>query len=167
MISRRLQSRQRGFTMIELMVSMSVTLVGLAGLLTLYGSTSRANRFSATYSEAAELASSTMEQLQGPTVDQLEVLPSYPGMEAGLASDDSGSFAYSGFPIIQSRGGLAFARQFTMTNIPATSGDLVRLRLEVYWFDNPDITDPEGSPGSDDSRYSVVLETLLAREAVN
>src|SRR3954469_23334093 len=60
--------RQRGFTMIEVMVSILVTAIAIIGIVSLYMAESRASAYSRHTSEASVLAEDGMEKLRSLSV---------------------------------------------------------------------------------------------------
>src|SRR4051812_4236556 len=56
--------RQRGFTLLELLVTMAVTIIGLLGLMAMYVATAKGNEATARSSAAVSIAQDTLEELR-------------------------------------------------------------------------------------------------------
>ena len=56
--------RQSGFSLIEIMIAMVVSLIGLAGLMSLYVTTSKSNQRATNLVVASTVAQQTMEELR-------------------------------------------------------------------------------------------------------
>lgn len=132
---------EQGFTIIELLIALAVSLIGLAGLLTLSMAITSGSRSSIRATEATALAESVLEELRRePITDIVAVFGALP-ISAQL-------------PDVTGRNDLLFARKLVVEAVPAEE-ELVRVRVEVSWNDTP--AAPAGD-GSDDHR--VLLEVL-------
>src|SRR5687768_15423462 len=78
----RSRSAQHGFTIMELLVALGVTMIGLAGLMTLYSVTARANRGTTVTTDAMEAAAEAVEELRGMSVAQIEGTAPYAPIDA-------------------------------------------------------------------------------------
>ena len=185
------RDKNAGFTLIELMVSMSVTLIGLAGLLTMHASTTQANRDSADHAQATELAVSIMESLQGYSLGQIAAL--YGTTEADInalfSSADSRWFRTNTDNLVDSslrtmNDGRQFDTGILLIPVVGTSTQVVRLVIFVDWLPTTslglppeDLDDSFSAPGDPQedfpdhtispNRNVIMLQTLLAREAAN
>jgi type IV pilus assembly protein PilV len=74
---RRPVSSERGFTLMEIMVSLVITVIGLAGVLMMQANTVKSNRVSGHYSRAANIAEETMEAIRGTKISELTANPTY------------------------------------------------------------------------------------------
>jgi prepilin-type N-terminal cleavage/methylation domain-containing protein len=146
--SRRRRSQQGGFTLVELLVTLTVTVIGLAGMLSLFNANSRNSAISSRTAHAATAAQETIEELRGIPVATLTTL--YGALPIEDADLDP----------IDGPAGLVLNRRMSFSSLPVASGDLFLLRVEVYW------TDDGATPGSDDGRYdhTVALELVRTRQ---
>ena len=137
---------QAGFTLIEIMVTMAITLLGLAAMLTLHGTVAEGNRMSVESAEASAVAESALEDLRQDSIARIETTYNAVPIDVNLAD-------------VQGRNSQVFARRLL---VQAVSGqaDLVKLRVEVSW------TDSGAAVGADDGIHDhrVVLEELRTRE---
>lgn len=72
MRSRPAITRAGGFTLIELMISMTIMTVALLGMLGLYRSASASNAFARRFSEAHSLAAARLESLRPLALDAVQ-----------------------------------------------------------------------------------------------
>jgi type IV pilus modification protein PilV len=73
----RPRARTRGFTLIEIMVSLAVVIIGLLGIMALQTTTVRANRLARNLDRARVYAEQVMEDVRGKNMQTTPVLP-YP-----------------------------------------------------------------------------------------
>ena len=132
---------EQGFTIIELLIALAVSLIGLAGLLTLSLAIANGSRSSIRATEATTIAESALEELRRePLADLVAVFGALP-----IAAQ---------LPDVTGRNDLLFARRLVVEEVPDNQ-ELVRVRVQVSWNDTP--AAPAGD-GSDDHR--VLLEVL-------
>ena len=62
---------QGGFTMMEIMVSLVITIIGLSGVLMMQADTVKGNRRSVQFTRAAMIAEESMESARGLSVDTI------------------------------------------------------------------------------------------------
>jgi type IV pilus modification protein PilV len=62
---------ERGFTLIEVLVALLITIIGLAGVLMMQASSSRANRQNAEFTHASMIAEETLESARGTNITTL------------------------------------------------------------------------------------------------
>jgi prepilin-type N-terminal cleavage/methylation domain-containing protein len=143
---------QRGFTLLELLITLSVTTIGLVGLLSLHLSIVRGNDGASRSAEAQQLAVNEIESLRSltPTVlmatlaTNLTVLP----------------------PILQrvrpvvGRAGMSFTVTTTVSPIPDLLVRLFKIRTVVSWTENGGVTGSNG--GQLD--HAVALELVRTRQ---
>jgi prepilin-type N-terminal cleavage/methylation domain-containing protein len=120
--------RQRGFTLVELLVTLSVTTIGLIGLLSLHLSIARGNDGASRASDAVAIANGTVEQLRAQrTTDLLVTLTgtstSNPPLDVTMST-------------VAGRGGMTYRRRVLVTPLLAASGSLWLLRCEVGWTED-------------------------------
>lgn len=138
---------EQGFTVIELLIALSVSLIGLAGLLSLSTAITAGTRSSIRATEATALAESVLEELRRePMTDIVTAFGPVP-----IAVQ---------LPNVAGRNDLLFGRKLSVEQLP-TEQDLIRMRVEVTWNDTP--AAPLGD-GSDDHR--ILLEVLRDEGAV-
>ena len=118
-------SRQRGFTLLELLVTLTITTIGLVGLLSLHVSLTRGNELSARAQEGAVIANQTVENLRSQRpADMMTTLTGNPASVPPLTVT-IGTAA--------GRNGLTYRRSVTVTALTAT---LWKLRVVVGWTDD-------------------------------
>lgn len=146
---------QGGFTLIELLVALSVTVIGLIGILSLHMATSSGNRIASQTAEATTIAQRTMDELRTMTID-------------AIVADHGGTLPFENSPILDSevypnpvpgRAGMQYYRRLSAYDLSSMSTNLVRLRVEVRWTDDgtdPSLIDP-------DDIHRVSLELIRTR----
>jgi prepilin-type N-terminal cleavage/methylation domain-containing protein len=138
---------QAGFTMVELLVTLAVSAIGIAGLLALQITTVRTNATSSQAAEAVTVAERTIEEARGFSVD--EMLVEY---EAGALPID-----YDFDQLTVAGRTTTYLRRILVEENP-DSTDLLRIRVEVYWAE-------EGRDVNDlANRHTVALEILRTRQ---
>jgi prepilin-type N-terminal cleavage/methylation domain-containing protein len=145
--------RQSGFSLIEILVAMTVTILGLTGLMSLYTTTVQGNSRAARTVLASTVAQQTMEELrslpmqtpvtgyEGPTLEGL--VGGIPASDVALADVTQGNMLYK-----------------RKVSVAQPLVDLLRVRVEVSW------TDEGAADTSTDSRlkHSIVLESIRTRQ---
>ncbi len=152
--------RQSGFSLIEIMIAMVVSLIGLAGLMSLYVTTSKSNQRATNLVVASTVAQQTMEELrsmplfppmvgyQGPTIQS----------EFGIPVTD-----FRILPDIVRHANTSYRRFVTVEPLAPISpslNDLFRVRIVVAWSDD----------GADETtadtrlQHRAVLETIRTRQ---
>jgi prepilin-type N-terminal cleavage/methylation domain-containing protein len=156
---RRRYIRQKGFSLLEILIAMTVTLIGLAGLLSLHLTTVRGNSRATRTVMASVIGQQTMDELRNlpvraPTVGYLE-----PTLENrfGIPSTDVP------LPVAQGPDGTSYQRLVSVTPLGPVGDpleNLVRVRIEIRW------TDEGASAATTDSRlrHRMVLETIRTRQ---
>ena len=118
--------RERGFTIVELMVALTILLIGILGVVSILAVTFRASAYSRHATEATVIAEQKLEELRGSIT-----------LPADGSYDDGGT--------IDSRGVLDSAALFTRTWVVSTvnptdaNGNSVTLRqieVTVAWNEN-------------------------------
>jgi prepilin-type N-terminal cleavage/methylation domain-containing protein len=137
--------RQRGFTLLEMLITLAITTIGLTGLLSLHVVTTKSNELAARSGEGVAVAQQTLEQYRNRQVLM-------------LLSD----FGVSTLPLdvnlntIVGRAGTTFGRRLIVEEMTSVSNSLIKLRVEVFWTD-------EGAPGGD-LDHRVALEVIRTVE---
>jgi prepilin-type N-terminal cleavage/methylation domain-containing protein len=137
---------QRGFTLLELLITLSVTTIGLVGLLSLHLSVARGNDGATRSAEAQQLCVNELEALRAMDFATLMVALAGPG---------------TGFPRTRTnpalgRGGFPYTVTSTLTDLPTISSNLVKIRVVTTWAE-------EGatfSGGSGAFDHSLALEVI-------
>lgn len=133
--------------MVELLVTLAVTVIGLAGLVAIHGSGIKANRVSRESAGAIEVGERIMEDLRGIPADQ--IAPRFD--PDGTLPVDVQLGTVTGGPV-------PYAVRLIAEEIPADT-DLVRIRIEVNW------TELGAAPGAEGGRYDhrIVLEMVRTK----
>ena len=155
--------RQGGFTLIEILVAMTVTIIGLAGLMSLYVTTVQGNSRAIRAVKGSGVAQQTMEELRSlPVQAPLSALPyDGPTLEntMGIPSTDVA------LPTVTGPDGTVYQRLVSVTPLgvfPSPLANLVRVRVVVAWAD-------EGAAATTTSarlRHQFVLEAVRTRQDV-
>lgn len=140
---------QGGFTLLELLVTMAVTVIGLLGLMAMYVATAKGNEATARSGAAVAIAQDTLEELRSLSMQALV-----------------DRFGQTDLPIdanldtVAGRDGTTYNRRVTVDELPVISRDLVKLRVEVSW------TDDNADPDADDGAHAHRLGLEIVRSAV-
>jgi prepilin-type N-terminal cleavage/methylation domain-containing protein len=141
---------QRGFTLLELLITLSVTTIGLVGLLSLHLSVARGNDGASRSAEAQQICATQIETLRAQPVR---------AMMKALSGDGDTLPPYTAAPIVlQGRGGM----EYTVTRSVVMVGALWRLRVVTQWAEDGATLGSNG--GQLD--HSVALEVLRTYEEV-
>lgn len=124
--------RQRGFTLLELLITLTITTIGMLGVLSLHLSVGRGNDSAARSAESVTVAKDTMEWLRSLR---------YPDMLAALGNiaPALGTPVTVTLPTSAGRAGMTYRRQVVVTMLSsdvATGSELIRLRVEVSWTED-------------------------------
>lgn len=119
---------ERGFTMVELLVTLSVTTIALIGLLALHITVARGNDGAGRSIEAVGVANGTMEQLRAQR--PLDMLKTITGSATAVPPQDVTLSTVAG------RNGVTYRRRVVVTPLTAASASLWRVRVEVGWTDD-------------------------------
>jgi prepilin-type N-terminal cleavage/methylation domain-containing protein len=142
----RARRRQRGFTLLEMLITMVVTVIGLTGLLSLHVVTAKGNATTSRSGEGVAEAEATLEEIRGLSMTAMFA-------EFGVAT----------LPIdanlntVAGRAGTTFTRRVQVTEMTAASTNLVKIRVEVGW------TDAGAAPGSEGGMYDHLVSFELIR----
>ena len=138
----------------ELLVVMGVSLFGLAGLMSVYTISSRANSNVGASAEAIDVCEQAMEEFRSMSVADVEALAVYgPITSAGFGPVEHHEGDFSG------RNNVIFDRKVSAIQLPGAAG-LVRIKVDVSWTD--DGGDPDYAP-SPNQVHTVSLEMLRTR----
>jgi prepilin-type N-terminal cleavage/methylation domain-containing protein len=140
-------SDQHGFTMIEILATLAVTLIGLGGLLTLHHVISEGTATSSQMAEASSIAEEALEEVRQLRFTALET-------RFGAVPIDVDLEPASG------RNDRVYERHLLVETLAEVSADVFRVRIEVTW------TEAGAAAGSDDGAHdhTFVLETFRTRQ---
>ena len=137
---------QQGFSLIEVLVALTVTVIGVMGLLTMHVSAIRGNQYISKAAEANVIAKGTFERLRGQTIDEIEA-------------------RFSPLPIVDwvmnpvsGHAGQVYRRQLNVAVSPLST-ELIWFQIDVMW------TDEGATPGSNGGihDHTISLETVKTR----
>ena len=111
---------QRGFTLIEIMISMALLVIGLLGVIALHATTVKGNRMSRELERARVYAQQLMEDLRGQTI----------GYALDHMTDDIDD--------IVTPDGVTYSREYEITNI----GNLRMVTVTVTFYEDGDSSTP-------------------------
>ncbi|HTE51086.1 MAG TPA: prepilin-type N-terminal cleavage/methylation domain-containing protein [Kofleriaceae bacterium] len=138
---------QRGFTVIEVLITLAVTLIGLAGLMTLHHVISEGTASAGRLAEASSVAEAALEDVRREPFTRLET-------QFGTAPIDVELEQAAG------RGERVYERRLFIVPLDAVSPDLFRVRIEVSWSEDGATAGAEG--GLHD--HTLVLESFRTRQ---
>lgn len=157
----RRERGQRGFSLIEILVAMTVTIICLAGLMSVYTTTVQGNSRAGRSVIASAVAQQTMEELRS-----LPVQPPVAGYQGPtLVSKVGGSIPAVDFPLVDvtAQDGTIFKRTVTVEQLVLPSqplSNLLRVRLVVAWADEGAAFDAADRR----LRHRIVLESVRTRQ---
>lgn len=144
-LPRSQRGAEAGFTVIELLITLGVSMICLAGLLSLHTAIARGNQSGSRSSEAVTAAELTLEEARQMSFTAIQAtygaLPIETDLEPVVGRNDN-----------------SYRRELHIEDVPGV--DLVRVRVVVAW------TDSDAEPGADDGAHDhqVALEVLRTRE---
>jgi Tfp pilus assembly protein PilV len=143
-----MKRKQGGFTLLELLLTLTVTTIGLIGLLSLHLSIARGNDLATRSSEAASIGNAALEQLRAARIpDMMQQLTGNPAATPPINVN---------FGTVVGRNGMTFRRQVKVTQLNNASTSLWLVRVEVGW------TEDGAAQGAD----SGTLDHMIASEVV-
>ncbi|MEZ4360876.1 MAG: prepilin-type N-terminal cleavage/methylation domain-containing protein [Kofleriaceae bacterium] len=117
---------QRGFTLLELLITLAITTIGMVGVMSLHLSVGRGNEGAARANEAVTVATETVEWLRSMTFPELEAAL---GVVPALGPDVIVALAD-----VPGRNAMAFRRRAIVRVLSGGPGTrLTRFRVEVGW----------------------------------
>jgi prepilin-type N-terminal cleavage/methylation domain-containing protein len=156
MPARRRPRGQRGFTLLELLITLSVTTIGLVGLLSLHLSIARGNDGASRSAEAQQLAVSELESLRAMSI---------PIMMTDLTTNSNPPLPTAPrVRVVTGRSGMSFTITTTVVALPSLSAgpSLIRIRTVVTWTEEGGVAG--GNGGQLD--HSLPLEVVRTRQEV-
>ena len=157
---RHRRARERGFTVTELLVALTVTVIGLAGLLSLHVTTVRGNASASRALEAVALAEETLEILRSKSIGDIEqaygiaVTGSVQTVDFG-ATTPSSAF---GATTMTGRANQQYSRRLHIKVLDPAQPNLIWVQAEVVWNDS---APPPSLPAP--GEHSIKVETVRAR----
>jgi len=130
--------------MVELLVALAVTMIGLTGVMAMHTSSARANRVTKETTAATEICERTMEQLRALSVD--EIVTTLGEGELPLEVELS----------VATTGHVTYTRLLSADEV-ADNPNLVRFRVQVEW------AEAGGVLGADGGRYDHSISLELVR----
>ncbi len=155
--TRRHRLRQQGgFSLIEVLIAMVVTVVGLLGLMSMHTTSVRSNRSSSDLVMATAIAQQTMEEVRtlpfvSPTPTARSITSVFGATPINVALT----------PVL-GQADKPFQRQLTIEPVLAVSPDLLRIRVVVSWTE-------DGAPiatADPRLRHQFALETIRTRQEI-
>jgi prepilin-type N-terminal cleavage/methylation domain-containing protein len=140
--------REAGFTMIELLITLSIAVIGMTGVLALHLATTRANANTAATADAITIAQQTLEDARALSLAEMYA-----------AYDDDGAlpidYDFDQTTVLGRT--TTYYRRIVVEGVGGSS-DLLRLRVEISWGD-------DGAAIDDDAHHHVIaLELLRTRQ---
>jgi prepilin-type N-terminal cleavage/methylation domain-containing protein len=142
------RGEQSGFTLVEILVTMTITIIGLTGLLSLHMATIKGNQIASRSAEATTFAQEVIEELRTRTVDSIIAQYGLLPVNDELIDSPAG------------RAGMTYTRRLWINELTTMSEDLIRIRVEVSWAD--DGADP--ATADESLRHSIALEIVRTRQ---
>jgi Tfp pilus assembly protein PilV len=145
---RRRPAREGGFTIMELLVTLLVTMIGIAAMFSVFGSTSAATADAREFNEALAQGESALEELQASSIAELEAMPPY----TTITTTKWGPVEYHEGPGFGATG-VSYTRT---VEAKALDDDLVWFRIAVSWFS-------AGAEDNSDKAHRIQIETVRSR----
>lgn len=148
--------REGGFTLLELLMTLGVTTIGLVGLLSLHLGLVRGNDGASRAAEATQLGHATLESLRAAHHrDMLEDLTGNPlaplPIDVNWCRRDNGVVLAT----VVGRNGMTYRCRVVVVSPPGAPG-LSRIRVEIGWTDD----------GAEQGAQDGLLDHLIAVEVI-
>ncbi len=140
---------ERGFTLMELLITLGVTTVGLIGLLSLHLSVVRGNDGASRSAEGSVIATQELESLRAQRIP--DMMMTVAGNATALPPQ-----TLSTLGTVSGRSGMTYRRLVKVT-APTSSPNLWLLRVEVSW------TEDGAAPGAGSGAYDHTLAVEVLR----
>lgn len=150
--ARRPARGPRGFTLLELLITLSVTTIGLIGLLALHLSIARGNDGASRAAEAEQITATALEELRGQSARTM--MKTLTGNS--LAVPPATATAYT----VQGRNGLSYSVTRSVTALTATSSSLWLVRVSTSWGEEGAAIGSAGDPLT----HTIALEVIRTIE---
>ena len=135
--TRRATSGQRGFTLLELLITLSITTIGLIGLLSLHLSITRGNDGASRAAEAQQITASTLEALRGLRIANGDLMRTLTGNPAANPP------VVAAAVIVPGRAGANYSVVSSVTALPAAPA-LWRIRVQTSWTEDGAVAGANG-----------------------
>jgi prepilin-type N-terminal cleavage/methylation domain-containing protein len=119
---------ERGFTLLELLLTLSVTTIGLIGLMALHLSIARGNDMSNRTAEASSIANGLLEQLRAARASDMVFQITGNASDTPPIDQDMGP--------VTGRANMPFGRRVLVTSLPNASTNLWLVRVEIGWTED-------------------------------
>jgi prepilin-type N-terminal cleavage/methylation domain-containing protein len=129
---------ERGFTLLELLITLSVTTIGLIGLLALHLSIARGNDGASRSADAQQIAATEIESLRALPITSTGTTPSL--MYALTTSQVLVLPTAARIRTQPGRTGMTYQVKTTATSLAAASSSLIKIRTEVSWTEDGGVT---------------------------
>ena len=124
------RDRQGGFTLMEIMVSLLVLVLGLLGVMALQMTTVKGNRASRTLDRAVDYVEQEMEDLRGTSTDKITTgATCIAGLPTSTSCEGTCSPCY---PDLTSSDGITFKRSYAVTTITGQASLLLVTATVTY-----------------------------------
>lgn len=144
-----MKRKQGGFTLLELLLTLTVTTIGLIGLLSLHLSIARGNDLATRSAEAASIGNATLEQLRAARIpDMMFQLTGNPAATPPVSTN---------LPTVVGRNLMTFRRHVVVTQLNNASTSLWLVRVEVGW------TEDGAAQGADGGTLDHVIPSEVVR----
>lgn len=140
---------ERGFTIVELLVTMLVTMVGLAAMFAVFSSTSRSTSSAREFQEALAEGEVALEELAASSIAELEANAGY----SPITTTPWGPVEYHEGASVGATG-VTYNRT---VEAKALDDDLVWFRVHVSWVS------AGGSEDDPDAQHEIAIETVRNR----
>lgn len=143
---------RRGFTLLELLITLSVTTIGLIGLLALHLSIARGNDGASRAAEAEQITTAALEDLRAQSPRSM--MKTLTGNSLSLPPATAAAITVKG------RNGLPYNVIRSVTALTATSSSLWLIRVSTSWGEQGAAI---GAPG-DPLTHTIALEVIRTIE---
>ena len=119
---------RRGFTLLELLITLSVTTIGLIGLLSLHLSIARGNDGASRAAEAEQITATALESLHGMRLNDM--------MKALTGNPNAVPPVFAAPFTVQGRGGMTYTVSRSVITLASASNSLMRIRVDTTWTED-------------------------------
>ena len=153
--------REGGFTLLELLMTLGVTTVGLVGLLSLHLSIARSNDGASRAAEAAQIGNAVLESLRAArTPDMMAMLTGNPNdpppIDLPFCRRNAGTIEATA----TGRNGMTYRCRVVVVELTPSSMILWRIRVEIGWTEDGAAQGAQG--GALD--HLIAVEVLRTKE---